>query len=214
MGDVAALFRHYERVIGVPLDYDAIAYHTVSFLAEAIYGPLFGLHETGRGGDWVEAAVQVPMIGRRCMEALAEIMGVTLDDIVLPPPAAVDQNDLALQKLQAEIERLPESASLQGWQRNILASIPHYLRDQLRYRDWLRDEDGKDIEALLGTAYVDPAEGEAALMRFIEKSTPADDVALARFFHRRTLRHCLVIAGPDAPADHLVLVPMEPLRRD
>ena len=31
--------------------------------------------------------------------------------------------------------------------------------------------------------------------------------------HRRMLRQCLVIAGPDAPADHLVLVPMEPLLR-
>lgn len=147
------------------------------------------------------------------MEALAEILGVSLDDIALPLPAAADQNDLALDKLQAEIERLPESGSLQNWQRNILASIPHYLRNQLRYRDWLREEDGKDIEALLGTVHVDAAEGEAALMRFIEKSVPADDAALTRFFHRRMLRQCLVIAGPDAPADHLVLVPMEPLLR-
>jgi len=214
MGDVPALFRHYERTIGVPLDYDTIAYHTVSFLAEAIYGPLFGLHETGRGGDWVEAAVQVSMIGRRCMEALSEILGITLDDIALPPPGAADQNDLALNKLAAEIERLPESGSLQGWQRNILASIPHYLRHQLRYRDWLREEDGKDIESLLGIAYPDPAEGEAALMHFIEESAPDDDVALTRFFHRRMLRQCLVIAGPDAPADHLVLARMEPLQRD
>ena len=27
----------------------------------------------------------------------------------------------------------------------------NYLRNQLRYRDWLREEDGKDIEALLVT---------------------------------------------------------------
>ncbi len=147
------------------------------------------------------------------MEALAEILGVALDDITLPPHAAVDQNDLALHKLQAEIERLPESGSLQGWQRNILASIPPYLRNQLRYRDWLREEDAKDVEALLGAAYADAAEGQAALMRFIEKSAPADDAALTRFFHRRMLRQCLVIAGHDAPADHLVLVPMEPLLR-
>lgn len=213
MGDVAALFRHYETAIGVPLDFDAIAYHTVSFLAEAIYGPLFGMHEKGRGGDWVEAAVQVSMIGRRCMEALAEILSVSLDAIALPPPAAADQNDLALDKLQAEIERLPESGALQGWQRNILASIPHYLRNQLRYRDWLREEDCKDIEALLGMGYADAAEGEVALMRFIEKDAPSDDAALTRFFHRRMLRQCLVIAGPDAPADHLVLVPMESLLR-
>ena len=81
------------------------------------------------------------------------------------------------------------------------------------YRDWLRDEDRKDIEALLGTAQADPTQGEAALMRFVENSGPPDDVALTRFFHRRMLRRCLVIAGPDATGDHLVLVPVEPLRR-
>lgn len=213
MGDVAALFRHYETAIGVPLDYDAIAYHTVSFLAEAIYGPLFGMHEMGRGGDWVEAAVQVPMIARRCMEALAEILDVALDDIALPSPAAADQSDLALQKLQAEIERLPESETFHGWQRNVLASIPSYLRNQLLYHDWLRDEDASDIEELLGMSYADPADGQVALMQLIEKNDPSDDKALTRYFHRRMLRQCLVIAGPNAPPDHLVLVPMEPLVR-
>jgi hypothetical protein len=214
MGDVAALFRHYETAIGVPLDYDAIAYHTVSFLAEAIYGPLFGMHETGRGGDWVEGAVQVAMIGRRCMEALAEILDIAPDDIALPPPEPADWNDLALNKLALEIGRLPESAELQGWQRNILVSIPHYLRNQLRYRTWLRDEDRKDTRDLLGADYVDRQEGEAALLRFIETATPDDDIALTRFFHRRTLRQCLVIAGPGASSYHLVLARMEPLRRD
>lgn len=51
MGDVPALFLHYEQASGQPLDYNAIAFHTVVFLCEAYYGPLFGLHDMGRGGD-------------------------------------------------------------------------------------------------------------------------------------------------------------------
>lgn len=213
MGDVPALFRHYEKAMGVPLDHDAIAFHTVAFLAEAIYGPLFGLYETGRGGDWVEAAVQVPMIGRRCMEALAEILEIELDEIQLPPPAPADRDELALRKLAAEIDRLPESEALQGWQRNILASIPHYLEQKARYRDWLREEDLRDLENLLGKRFDDVSSGDDALMHFIAASTPEHDIALTRFFHRRMLRQCLVIAGADASADHVLLARMEPLVR-
>lgn len=211
MGDVPALFRHYERAAGVPLDVDAIAFYTVSFLAEAYYGPLFGLREQGRGGDWVEAAVQVAMIGRRCMEALAEIIGLDLDDIQLPAPAPTPMEDMGFDKLIADLKRLPESEELQAWQRGILVSLPQYLKQRAHYSAWLQDEDLNDLEPLLGHRPADMIEADKSLLRFIESAGPEHDAALTRFFHRRTLRHCLVIAGPDAGEDHLVLAKMEPI---
>ena len=213
MGDVPALFRHYEQAVGAPLDVDAIAFYTVSFLAEAYYGPLFGLREQGRGGDWVEAAVQVAMIGRRCMEALAEIIDLDLEDIVLPAPAPTPMEDMGFDKLIADINRLPESEELQGWQRGIIASLPHYLKQRGHYGEWLRNEDLNDLEPILGHRPVDLVEGDAALLRFIEAAGPDQDAALTRFFHRRTLRHCLVIAGENAGENHLVLAKMEPILR-
>lgn len=211
MGDVPALFLHYEQSAGVPLNYDAIAYHTVSFLAEAIYGPLFGLHETGRGGDWVESAVQVAMIGRRCMEALAEILGLELEDLSLPTPEPTPFEDLALAKLAADIGRLDETEALQDWQRGIMLTIPDYLRKRGHYRAWLEREDLADIAAVIGRDSADIVEADAALVRFIKEAGPEQDAALTRLFHRRTLRHCLVIAGPDASPDHLALAKMEPI---
>jgi aminoglycoside phosphotransferase (APT) family kinase protein len=211
MGDVPALFRHYEQASGVPLDVDAIAFYTVSFLAEAYYGPLFGLREQGRGGDWVEAAVQVAMIGRRCMEALAEIIGLELEYIRLPDPAPKPMEDMAFDKLIADINRLPETDGLQGWQRGIIASIPQYLKQRGHYSEWLRDEDLNDLEPLLGYRPANLVEADNALLRFIETAGPEHDAALTRFFYRRTLRQCLVIAGDGAKADHLVLAKMEPI---
>ena len=131
MGDVPALFLHYEKAIGVPLDYDALAFQTVAFLCEAYYGPLFGMHDTARGGDWVESVFQVAVIARRAMEALAEIIGLELDTLTLPEQLeATPYEDLALGKLITDLERLPEFEALHGWQRNILVSVPHYLRNQ------------------------------------------------------------------------------------
>jgi aminoglycoside phosphotransferase (APT) family kinase protein len=213
MGDVPALFRHYEQASGVPLDVDAIAFYTVSFLAEAYYGPLFGLREQGRGGDWVEAAVQVAMIGRRCMEALAEIIDLDLDDIQLPAPVATPTEDMAFDKLIADLKRLHESEDLQAWQRGILVSLPHYLKQRGHYADWIRDEDLTDLEPILGYRPADLVEADMALLRFVQTAGPDQDTGLTRFFHRRTLRHCLVIAGEDAREDHLVLAKMEPILR-
>jgi len=211
MGDVPALFLHYEQAVGAPLDYDVIAYHTVSFLAEAIYGPMFGLRETGRGGDWVESAVQVAMIGRRCMEALAEILDVPLDDIILPDPEPTPFEDMALDKLAADISRLEETEALQDWQRGIMLSIPAYLRNRGHYRNWMEREELADLAELIDLRIANPADAETALLRFIAEAGPQHDAALTKLFHRRTLRHCLVIAGPDAGPGHLALARMEPI---
>lgn len=210
MGDIPALYRRYEQASGVPNDYDVLAYYTVGFLGEAIYGPMFGMHDMGRGGDWVESAIQVAVIGRRTMEALAEIIDLELEWFTLPEPEPTPIEDLGLGKLFAELGRIPESEAFPGWQRGALAAIPAYLKNRMHYRNWSQREDLADIEEVTGERVRDAAEGEAALLRFIGRSGPEQDRALVRLFHRMSLRQCLIIAGPNAP-DHLALTPTDPI---
>lgn len=211
MGNIPALYRRYEQASGHPLDLDAIAFHTVSFLCEAYYGPLFGLHDMGRGGDWVESMVQVAVIGRRAMEAMAEIIGLQLEDIALPPVECTPFEDLALGKLIAEIGRIPKVEGLPDWQRNVLGTIPDYLRRRGHYRRWCEDCDLAETIELTGVSAENIPAANADLLRFMEVSGPDADAALAQLFHRRFLRQCLVIAGPDAPSDHLALARLEPI---
>jgi len=211
MGDIPALFLHYEQASGQPLDYDSIAFHTVAFLCEAYYGPRFGLHDMGRGGDWVESMIQIAVIGRRAMEALAEISGLELEDITLPAPEETPLEDLALGKLIAELGRLPESEALPDWQRNVLASIPHYLRGRGHYRTWCDTADLAETNALTGKTATSLTEANADLVRLIEAAGPEQDAVLTRLFHRRFLRQCLVIAGADSPPGHIALAKIEPI---
>lgn len=211
MGDVPALFLHYEQASGHPLDYDAIAFHTVAFLSEAYYGPLFGLHDMGRGGDWVESLVQVAVIARRAMEALAEIIGLNLDDIALPAPEATPCEDLALGKLIAELDRLPATPALPDWQRNVLTSIPIYLRNRGHYRQWCEAADLAETLVLTGMPATTLNQANTDLVRLIETAGDRLDAQLVRLFHRRFLRQCLIIAGPDAAPDHIALAKMEPI---
>jgi hypothetical protein len=148
------------------------------------------------------------------MEALAEIIGLDLEDIRLPAPAPTPMEDMGFDKLIADINRLPESDELQSWQRGIIASLPHYLKQRGHYGEWLKNEDLNDLELILGHRPTNRVEADDALLRFVEAAGPEQDAALTRVFHRRTLRHCLVIAGEGAGDDHLVLAKMEPILRE
>lgn len=211
MGDLPSLFRHYEKALGEPLDLGVIAYHTVAFLGVGYFAPLFALSRTEAGGDWVEAAVQCAFIGRRLFEALAEVEGIELDELTLPAPRPSPLEEMALTKLAADLNRLPLSETFASWQRGILASVPEYLLNQARYRRWAEDADFDDLAGLLGERPADLLDADRKLVAFIRSAGPEHDAALTRLMHRRLLRQCLIIAGPDAPEDHLALMKVEPL---
>jgi hypothetical protein len=211
MGDVPALFRHYAKASGQPVDLPVLAYHTVAFLAMATIGPMLALVEPHPGGDWVESTMQIGFIARRAMDAMAEIMGVEFDEITLPDAHVTPLQDLALDKLEAEINRLPTSEVFQDWQRGILASLPQFLRNQAHYGRWVEEEDLKDIAQLLGHRSANIVEADKALKAYVQKAGPDEDVRLLKLFHRRILRLCLLMAGPNAPKNHLLFIKVEPI---
>lgn len=211
MGDVPALFHHYAKVTGKPIDLDAIAYHTVCFLALATIGPMVALVEKHPGGDFIEALMQIGFIARRTLDAMAEIAGVELEDVALPAPAVTPLEDLAAEKLESEIGRLPTSPVFEEWQRGVLLSLPRFLRLQAHYGAWQRDEDIKDAAAILGHVPADVDAADAALKAFVQSAGPEHDERLIRLFHRKIMRLCRVLAGPDAAEDHLLFIKVEPI---
>lgn len=210
MGDLPALYRHYEKALGRPIDFTKIAYQTIVFMSVGYYAPLFALANKAPGGDWVESAVQVAMIGRRCMEAMAEIVGVTLDTFNLPEPRVTPLEDMALDKLADEIRRIPTGAAFQPWQRGIVASIADFLVNQQHYGAWAEQADLDDAAAILGHRPSNLLDADRELVAFIKQAGPEQDAPLIKMLHRKMLRQGLIIAGPGNP-DHLVLVKMEPI---
>jgi hypothetical protein len=211
MGDVRALFEHYAKFSDQPLNLEAIRFYTVLFLVLAIYTPLFFAVKPTPGGDWVEGAIQVAFIARRAVEALAEIIDVELSEIELPAPRPTPMEDYALDKLSFEINNLSLSETFADWQRNSIAAVPEYLRNQLHYGVWVQEQDIDELVEILGYRAANIAEADEALTRLIKQDNPEHDKQLTQFFHRRYLRQCLAIAGPNAPEDHLVLMKVEPL---
>ncbi|WP_422342803.1 hypothetical protein [Parasphingorhabdus sp.] len=211
LGDLPSLFRQYEAAAGNPLDWHALAFHTAAFLTEAYYGPLIGLHDKGPGGDWVESYVQVAIIGRRALEALAELKDIQLQEITLPAAQQTPLEDLALTRLNEEIMRLPLHAQMQGWQRNILASLPQMLLRMGHYKSWRDEAYCQDVRTLTQQNIAGVVDADSALMAYIKSANSAEDPDIVGLLHRKLLRDCLIIAGPKPPVDHIALAPMEPV---
>jgi len=215
MGDVPALYRHYQEASGERIDLPVLAYHTVVFLAQAIIGPIIAMIEKHPGGDWVEGLLQVIFIARRTLEGMGEILDVPLDDVVadieLPAAHVAPVEEMAFDKLLSEIQHLPISEGFAEWQRNVLVSLPQFLLTQLRYGRWLEEEDLREVGELVGRRPADLKEADRVLKDFVEKAGPDQDVALIKLFYRRMRRQCLAFAGPDAPEDHLLFIKLEPI---
>jgi hypothetical protein len=113
--------------------------------------------------------------------------------------------------LIAELGRLPATDALPDWQRNVLASIPHYLKNRGHYRQWCEAADIAETAALTDTNPANVMEADSDLIHFITAVGIEQDAALTRLFHRRFLRQCLIIAGADPAPDHIALAKMEPI---
>lgn len=211
MGDLPTLFRHYAKAMGEELDLPVIVYHTVAFMTVGYSTPILALAKLTPGGDFEECLLQIAYIGRRSVEAMAEFMGVELEEIQLPEARVTPWEDLALNKLLYEINRLPTSENFAEWQRNTIAAIPRYLLGQAHYGRWLEEEDLREIGEFLGRRFVNLVEADKALKQFVLNTGPEYDVPLVKLFHHRMLRLCLMIAGPNAPKDHLLFSKAEPL---
>lgn len=202
MGDIPALYKRYEDVTGTDVDLRVVGYHTVAFLQLSAIGATFFMNPNAHGGNWIEGVLEYTSITRRAYEAIAELQGITLDyDLHLPAPSIKRWEDSGLKKLMVDIEHIPTSSVFEPWERDLLHSIPNFLRNYARYKDWFETETMADISRLTGQSYTDleSAESDAmALIKEIEsENNSTQDEAWVRTMHRRMVRFSMLIAASD-----------------
>jgi hypothetical protein len=118
---------------------------------------------------------------------------------------------MAIKKLTYEINRLQLSDSFAAWQRATIASVPQYLLNQLHYGAWAQQQELDELVPVLGCRPANVVEADKALAVFVKKAGPEKDNMLVKLFHRRMLRLCHVITGPNPRPDNLVLMKVEPI---
>ncbi|MBK7168469.1 MAG: hypothetical protein IPH83_04270 [Gammaproteobacteria bacterium] len=174
MGDIPALYRHYEKASGTKLDLPVINYHTASFLLFAAIAAKAFMEPDARDSNWIEGVFEYLSCARRALESIAELEGITLDhDLHLPAPNA----DFFAGYRPAKTRDRHRAASLADafadWERGILGAIPKYQLNYARYGSWLTAETIKDISRVTGKPHDSLAAAETAIMGVIEKLTPS-----------------------------------------
>jgi aminoglycoside phosphotransferase (APT) family kinase protein len=212
MGDIPALYRRYGETTGTPVDLPVVCYHTVNFLQLSSIAALTFMNPQARGANWIEGVLEYASITRRAFEAIAELQGFALDyDLRLPEPAHKRFEESGFEKMLVDIAQLPITSAFQEWERDLLASIPKFLLNHARYRDWFEAETVADIAQLTGEALENIDAADEALMQCIAKGDPDEDEALVRLFHRRLLRLSMIIAGTDPDDDNPLFHRLDPI---
>lgn len=201
MGDIPALYRRYGEITGTEVDLRVVGYHTVGFLQMSAIGATFFMNPTARGGNWIEGVLEYSSITRRAFEAIAELQGITLDyNLQLPPPVKKRWEDSGFTKLMVDTEALETSTTFEPWERELLHSIPKFLRNYARYKDWFEAGCVADVNELTGGNCRNMDEAEALAMERIAEIADNDssqDEAWVRIMHRRMVRFAMIIAGTD-----------------
>ena len=212
MGDIPALYRHYSKVSGTPLDLPVIAYHTVCFLGFAAIAAIMFMDPKKPESNWIEGMLELASISRRGLEAMAELAGVELDyDISLPEPHDTPIEDMAIEKLLLEINHLPLSNTFPDWQRELLSAIPKYLLNHAHYGRWYEEQTLDDIEQLTGTRPSSLSVAETQLKALIANDDANMDADFIKLFHRRMLRLSMVIAGANPSDENPLFYKLDPI---
>lgn len=211
MGDIPALYREYARVTGETVDLRAVGYHTVNFLQLSGIGAQFFREAWAQGANWIEGAMEYGSITRRAYEAIAELQSIPLDyDLRLPEPVDKPWEVSGLEKLMADITRLPTSDAFEEWERDLLHAIPDFLLSYSRYRDWFERETRRDLEQVLNQSFEDLASADAAAMTAIAEGQ-GSDAEWVQALHKRALRFSMIVAGTNPDTGNPLFHRLDPI---
>jgi len=198
MGDIPALYRRYAEASGKEVDLRVVGYHTVNFMQLSTIAAKWFMVPESTGANWIEGILEYASISRRALEAIAELHGIELDHDLHLSDAGIDAlEESGLTKLVLDVDRLPTSSAFEPWERGLLGSIPRFLLNYARYRDWHNAATQADISRMTGRSYDDPGAADVAVREIIASGDPARDDELVRILHRRSLRLSMIIAGTD-----------------
>jgi hypothetical protein len=191
IGDLESFFEIYQRLGGVPIDRDRVAFQEVVF---RIIVPLQIAHELAdpRGINhheymsWHYGAID------DALKDIARIAGLPLEPYVLPEPVP-ERSDRLIQTLVAVVEDMPAPDDYVHYRRFDLSLALRYLSDYVTRRAAMEAEYLDEIEALTGTRPRDAWEGDVQLEEFVRSAGPQFDGVLLQLLYRRNERVNLIM---------------------
>jgi hypothetical protein len=211
LGDeLATLFRHYEEFTGEPIDHALVDFHTLLF---ATLGAMQFTGTVGAGttGDPHSVYLEFDLALRQViLLALSTVTGVELKPEP-PPKARAGDNAATIAKLADTIARIQTASKLDDSHKDQALQLVEWLGRADALGEEMRQRDLADVSALLGQAFEEWPQAEAALEAYVLKAGAADDERLLRLFAALEGRR-LLIYGPTRIGHSATHVRMTPTR--
>ena len=133
------------------------------------------------------------------MEALAEIVGIDLEEEVPMPEARISTSAVAQNHLTDWLRNFEADNDYTQHQFRIFFRLARHIARTDEIGEAVVQANLDDLAELLGTRPATWQEGDAVLERFVLEDDGSHDEALIRLFHRRTWRY-LMLCGPKGSA--------------
>ena len=206
-GDFNELYDRYAEITGEPVDLAAIQHHHLGFTLTNQLAFHAALADPPETSDFMTNLQWCTETNLFAVEALAEILGISLPEVELPEPRE-SAIAVAQRHMVHSLRSLPiEDPNLQHEVRILFRLARHISRfDEIG--DATTEADLDDLGELLGERPATWQEGDAALERYVLEDRGAHDPELTLLFHRRLCRHKAQL-GPagSAMARHLPIQP-------
>ncbi|MDB5395396.1 MAG: putative Aminoglycoside phosphotransferase [Rhodospirillales bacterium] len=194
-GSAAAITRRYEELTAKKLDLNALRFHLVAFSAVSSLLISDIIANPGDATDYFEHHVYYHGSLRIALEALAEVLEVTLDTLPEPEPVSSPQT-IHLKMLVLAVEQMPVKTDMERYQRSKAAAEIAYLQRRDSYGAAFDRAYLDEVGAVVGQLPTDMADAEAKLETFVQSAGPEYDKPLLRLLHDQELRHCFLADIP------------------
>ncbi|MCW2527113.1 MAG: putative Aminoglycoside phosphotransferase [Pseudonocardiales bacterium] len=212
LGDIARLARKYEAATGDSLDQNTVEYHTAGW---SIVTPMQwedSVRNPAPGDSWLEYFIWYMVVGKWGLEAMAEVIGTTLDDIELPSAAhASPWTGPAYGHLLSILDEWPSGSDFDNFRAETARSVTKFTQRVDQYGRELEQRDIDEISEILGEQQTDLASAEAALEKFVLSADSTADAVLVGYFHRWTQRQLFLVEGTGAKHEHLLHIKPQPI---
>jgi aminoglycoside phosphotransferase (APT) family kinase protein len=215
LGDFGYLLGKYQELTGAELDLDVINFHSV-VLALAANQAIARLI-TQPVPDAINWRVWEVSGSRICVSAIADVMGLELEDVELPS-GDLATGSVAMRAMASAVDAIETSDS---YQHGLASNLARHIARVERFGPELDAANLDDAAELLGRRPSSMSDPDRQLEHFVREAGPEWDERLLALFHRRTerLKHLLpsfdaasAAAGDVAP--HLDRCRLRPLRSE
>lgn len=197
-GDFNALYDHYVKHGGQPIDRKAIQYYHFGFTLSNQLAFHDALASPPAGSDYMTNMQWCAETNIYAMEALAEILEIELEDVPMPE-ATISTGAVAHAHLIDWLRNFAADDDYTQHQFRIFFRLARHLARLDEIGDAVDQANLDDLEEFLGVRPATWQEGDAALERFVLDDDGRHDEQLVRLFHKRTWRY-LMSCGPEGSA--------------